>query len=54
MAFISKHPAVVIGVTLGISADISIVIVGTLVIILWFDSAGHVMLENISLSSTNA
>ena len=44
VAVISKHPAVVIGFTLGISVDVLIVIVSTIVIFIWVDSAGHVML----------
>ena len=54
MDIISINPAVVIGGTLGRSEGLFIVIIGTLGILLWFDSAGFITLENMSLSLTNA
>ena len=52
VAVISINPEVFICVTLGESAGVLIVIIGTLGRLLWVDSAGFVTLENISLSFT--
>ena len=49
-----KNSVVVIGVTLGSSAGVYVVIVGTLGRLIWVYSAGFVTLENISLSFTSA
>ena len=54
VAVISINPEVFICVTLGESAGVLIVIIGTLGRLLWVDSAGFVTLENISLSFTIA
>ena len=45
MAIISTNSVVVIGGTRGRSAGVLIVIIGTLGIFLWVDSAGFVALE---------
>ena len=54
MAVISIIPAVFICGTLGGSAEVFIVVIGTLGRLIWVDSAGFVTLENISLIFTSA